>query len=121
MANYAHLKVFKDFYQLTLTIIATIREFPKMYKYTLGSAIQNNIYLILQNIVLSNSTIAAKRSVILLETITQVELLQIQIRLCKDLNCMPGNKAYYKISGELTSILKQLEGWYKLFRIYYSR
>lgn len=109
MAKYDHLKVFKDFYSFSKDSINAVRKFPRIFKYTLGTSIQNNIYEVLKNIVKVNALKEKKE--LLSEIIIDVELLQIQIRLAKDLNCFTKIDTYFYLSEQITNILKQLEGW----------
>lgn len=111
MARYSHLPIYNDFYKLSLIIIQHIRNFPRMFKYTLGSAMQNNIYEILAMIVETNST--KDKQVYIQKMIVKIELLQIQVRLCKDLNCFNKIDSYFYISESIANISKQLEGWRK--------
>ncbi len=111
MAKYDHLKVFKDFYSFSKDSINAIRKFPQMFKYTLGSSIQNNIYEVLKNIVKVNALKEKKE--LLSSLIADVELLQIQVRLAKDLNCFTKMDTYFYLSEQITTVLKQLEGWKK--------
>lgn len=109
MAKYDHLKVFKDFYSLSEASINAIRKFPQMFKHTLGTDIQKNIYVVLKNLVKVNALKEKKE--LLSSLIVDVELLQIQIRLAKDLNCFTKMDTYFYLSEQLTNVLKQLEGW----------
>ncbi|MGC8867962.1 MAG: four helix bundle protein [Elusimicrobiales bacterium] len=112
MAKYEHLKVYKDFYDFSKQMLNSIRKYPKLFKYTLGSSIQEIIYEVLRGIVMVNGMEKKKEK--LSELISYVELLQIQIRLSKDMNCFGDLNMYFNLSQRLTEVLKQLEGWRKM-------
>lgn len=88
-----------------------MRKFPRQFKFTLGVAIQNNICEIFKLIVEVNSL--TQKKTMLQEIIGKAELLQIQIRLSKDLDCFAKIDIYFFLSEQLTTVLKQLEGWKK--------
>lgn len=111
MAKYEHLKVFQDFYAFSKDCNNAIRKFPRMFKYSLGQAIQENIYEILKNIVKVNSL--KNKQELLATIIVDVELLQIQLRMAKDMNCFATMDSYFYLSKQITNVLKQLEAWKK--------
>lgn len=111
MARYGHLKVFKDSYELTKCSLASIRKFPKMFKYTLGSEIQNNMYAILNSIIVANSKIDKSENI--REAITKLEIVQIQMRLAKDMQCFSNTNIWFDLTEKSNIILRQLEGWIK--------
>ena len=108
MARYEHLKVFKDCYDLTLEMVKVSRDFPKMFKYTLGGKIQEDLFAVLSLIQQANS--AREKEPFQSAGILKMELLKIQIRLAKDLQCFSQDK-YLVFIAEVESILRQLEGW----------
>jgi len=111
MAKYSHLKVFKDFYDFSKICLNSIRLYPRLFKYTLGDKIQDNIYHIIEQMVKANSI--NHKYEILSETIVNAELLQIQLRLSKDMHCFVNLNVWVELSNRLILILKQLEGWKK--------
>ena len=111
MARYQHLPVYKDCYDLTVQMLGVIRKFPRVFKYTLGEQIQNNLYSLLSMVVKVNRI--THKDDALTEALFQAELIQIQIRLAKDLNCFTNIKTYLDISNRLVIVSRQLEGWKK--------
>lgn len=111
MAQYQHIKVFQDFYSFSLKLLDSLRRFPQLFKFTLATEIQKNVYNILYLIIKSNATLLKKEY--LAQAVFQGELLQVQLRLSKDLQCFHNLSVYAHLSSELVCILKQLEGWKK--------
>jgi len=111
MARYQHLPVYKDCYDLTVQVLGSVRRFPRVFKYTLGEQIQNNLYSLLSMVIRINSAIHKKE--LLAEAVLETELIQTQIRLAKDLNCFANIKVYLDLSNRLVIIGRQLEGWRK--------
>lgn len=109
MARFGHLKVFKDSYDLTKCILVSIRKFPKMFKYTLGGEIQTNMFEMMSSIIMANS--APEKTTLIFEAIIKLEIVQIQMRLAKDMQCFSNNNVWYDLIIKSNEILKQLEGW----------
>ena len=111
MWYYQDLKVFNDIYLLTKKILEKIRKFPKLFKYTLWDKIQANLYNSISLLIALNPSYDK------IPKITQMiyifELLQVQIRLAKDMKCFSKISDYLEISEDITTILKQLEWWKK--------
>jgi hypothetical protein len=111
MARYQHLPVYKDCYDLTVQVLGAIRRFPRVFKYTLGEQIQNNLYSLLSMVVKINSAVHKKE--LLATAVLETELILTQIRLAKDMRCFANLKVYLDLSNRLVIISKQLEGWRK--------
>lgn len=108
MARYEHLQVFKDCYDLTLGAIQIIRTFPKSFKYSLGNDISQNLFLALTLIQKTNSSFS--KNVFQTECIIKLELIKMQFRLAKDLQCL-SQDAYLSFAEKTENVLRQMEGW----------
>jgi hypothetical protein len=109
MARYQHLPIYKDTYDVTLGLLQSIRSFPRLFKYTLGSEIQKNLYTLLAMIVKVNGLYQKKD--LLTNVSVQVELIQTQIRLARDCQCFKNIQSAIDFSNRLVKISRQVEGW----------
>lgn len=111
MARYDHLPIFKKSYDLCLEIERQIKDFSRDYKYTIGTEIRELAYEIPALIMIANNQHNKKKY--LEELWIKLEKLKLFIRLAFDLKCLKSLKHYEILSGILTEISKQNEGWLK--------
>ncbi len=97
---YQDLPVFADVYKLTLRIFAVTQNFPREYKFTLGSDMKRDALVLLRSIYRINK---ARDKV-------DFELLKLEIRLSADLKILSLKKQAHL--AELTDTIgRQITGW----------
>ena len=105
---YQDLPVFADVYKLTLRIFAVTQDFPREYKFTLGSDMKRDALVLLRSIYRINK---ARDKVAHLESfLDDFELLKLEIRLSADLKILSLRKQAHL--AELTDTIgRQITGW----------
>ncbi|MBI4993966.1 four helix bundle protein [Candidatus Wolfebacteria bacterium] len=111
MAKYDHLPIFKKAYDLCFEIEQQINNFSRDYKYTIGTEIRQISHEIPALIMVANNHYDKKKY--LEELWIKLEKLKLLIRLAFDLKCLKSLKHYELLSGILTEISRQNEGWLK--------
>ena len=108
MALYQDLPVFADVYALTQKIFTVTQDFPREYKFTLGSDMKRDALVLLRSIYRINN---ARDKVEHLEAFRDdFELLKLEIRLAADLKLLSLKKQAH--FAELTDkIGRQITGW----------
>jgi len=108
MALYQDLPVFADVYSLTLRIFAVTQDFPREYKFTLGSDMKRDALVLLRSIYRINK---ARDKVVYLEGfLDDFELLKLEIRLSADLKILSLRKQAHL--AEMTDTIgRQITGW----------
>lgn len=108
MALYQDLPVFADVYALTQKIFTVTQDFPREYKFTLGSDMKRDALVLLRSIYRINK---ARDKVDHLEAfLDDFELLKLEIRLAADLKLLSLKKQAH--FAELTDkIGRQITGW----------
>lgn len=111
MAQYRHLPIYRLTYELLHRVMTVTKDFPREYKFILGSKIKDEVIEMVVLIYRANST-ENKAPVIelFLERLQVVELL---VRLCHDLRVM-STKSYAAIVEMTESLGKQAQGWKKV-------
>ena len=105
---YQDLPVFADVYALTQKIFVVTQDFPREYKFTLGSDMKRDALVLLRSIYRINK---ARDKVDHLEAfLDDFELLKLEIRLAADLKILSLKKQAHL--AELTDkIGRQITGW----------
>ena len=108
MALYQDLPVFADVYALTQKIFVVTQDYPREYKFTLGSDMKRDALVLLRSIYRINK---ARDKVDHLEAfLDDFELLKLEIRLSADLKILSLKKQAHL--AELTDkIGRQITGW----------
>lgn len=108
MALYQDLPVFADVYALTQKIFTVTQDFPREYKFTLGSDMKRDALVLLRSIYRINK--ARDKVDHLEEFLDDFELLKLEIRLCADLKLLSLKKQAHL--AQLTDkIGRQITGW----------
>ncbi len=113
MANYSELPIYKDTYTLVLDIFNLVKEYSKMYKYTLGNSLLNNSLLLLNHLYKANSTVDKMPH--LNDFINTFEIIKVELRLSCDLYATT-IKRQEKILLLMNKIGKQIHGWKKIIK-----
>lgn len=108
MALYTELPLYRDTYQLILSIFEITKEFSKEYKYTLGQDMKRNALQLMRSIYRANKH--SNRKEHLEVFLDELELLKLEIRLCVDMKLLPMRKQAI-LSELLERIGRQVTGW----------
>ncbi len=109
MATYDNLPVYKTTYDLLLLVFATVKEFQKDYKYTLGDKVKEKLIDLIENVYRANSSFENRLSNIK-KARENIEVIRLYIRLCKDLKIV-NLKKFVDTSEKIENISKQLMYW----------
>ncbi len=102
------LPIIRAFYDFMLWMIPKIGKFPRDQRFVLGERMERQLHGILENLIRARYTSA--RRTILEEVNLDLEILRFQIRLAKDLRCLP-IQGYGLAAGHITEIGRQVGGW----------
>jgi hypothetical protein len=102
------LPIIRVFYDFMLWLIPKIAKFPRDQRFVLGERMERQLHAILENLIRARYT-AARRE-ILEQVNLDLEILRFQIRLAKDLRCLP-IKGYGLAAQHITDVGRQIGGW----------
>jgi hypothetical protein len=110
MAQYQHLPIYKQTYDILLRTMAATKEFPREYKFTLGQKIKDELIDLVILIYRANSAMDKKQHI---ESILErVQAIQLLMRLSHDMKIL--SRRHYAALAEMTdSLAKQAQGWLK--------
>ena len=110
MAQYEHLPIYKQTYDLLLRIMTATRNFPREYKYTLGQKLKDEVIELVVLIYRANSVQERQRHISAI--LERVQVVQLMIRLAHDMQILP--RRHYAALAEMTDTLaRQAGGWLK--------
>ena len=110
MAQYEHLPIYKQTYDILLRTLEATKDFPREYKFTLGEKLKNELLEVIVLIYRANSAINKKQHIeSILERIQAVQLL---LRLSHDMKILT-RRNYAALSQMTDSLGKQAQGWLK--------
>ncbi|MFM9964849.1 MAG: diversity-generating retroelement protein Avd [Planctomycetaceae bacterium] len=104
------LPIIHEYYEFLVWFTPKVGKFPREQRFTLGERVELVLYRALE--LLIRARYAQEKIPLLDQLNVELEVLRFQLRLAKDLNCLP-LKAYGDASQKLLSIGKQLGGWRK--------
>ena len=85
MAQYEHLPIYRNAFDLLIYLESTVRNFSKYYKYILGSDLRNIYRKIVRLIIRSNSE---RNKVATLEKVrVEIKELKVFAKICKNVAC----------------------------------
>lgn len=105
-------QVFKDIYDLNLTILQVTKSFPREYKYSLGEELRKSAIHILEKINPLFSNPSIEKVPVIAENISQMQYLRLLVRLAMDVKCMNTQK-FTLLNQQIEKINKQLFAWQK--------
>ncbi len=110
MAQYQHLPIYKQTYDILLRTMVATKDFPREYKFTLGQKIKDELIELVVMIYRANTAISKKQHI---ESILErVQAIQLLMRISHDIKVLPRN--HYAALSQMTDILgKQAQGWLK--------
>ena len=110
MAQYQHLPIYKQAYDILLRTLVATKDFPREYKFTLGEKLKNEIVELVVHIYRANSAINKKQHIeSILERIQAIHLL---LRLSSDMKILT-RRNYAALSQMSDGLGKQAQGWLK--------
>ncbi len=113
MAQYEHLPIYKQTYDILLRTMTATKNFPREYKYTLGQKIKDELIDIVILIYRANS--AKNKEQHIQEIMERIQAVQLLMRLSHDMKILP--RRHYAALSEMTENLgKQAQGWLKSSR-----
>lgn len=110
MAQYQHLPIYKQTYDILLRTMTATKDFPREYKYSLGQKIKDELIELVVTIYRANSAADKVRHI---ESILErVQAIQLMMRLSHDMHILP--RRHYAALSEMTdSLARQAQGWLK--------
>lgn len=110
MAQYEHLPIYKQTYDILLRIMTATKDFPREYKYTLGQKLKDEVMELVVLIYRANS--AKDKQAHVAQIVERVQVIQLMIRLAHDIRILP--RRHYAALAEMTdSLARQAGGWLK--------
>ena len=110
MAQYEHLPIYKQTYDLLLRIMTATKNFPREYKYTLGQKLKDEVIELVVLIYRANSV--RDKEMHISAILERVQVVQLMIRLAHDMKILP--RRHYAALAEMTDTLaRQAGGWLK--------
>ena len=110
MAQYEHLPIYKQTYDLLLRIMTATKNFPREYKYTLGQKLKDEVIELVVLIYRANSV--RDKETHISAILERVQVVQLMIRLAHDMKILP--RRHYAALAEMTDTLaRQAGGWLK--------
>ena len=110
MARNDELPVIRAFYDFILWLSPKIANFPRDYRFVLGERMERQLYAILENLI--RAKYRRVRKAVLEDVNLDLEILRFQVRLAKDLRCLP-LKSYGQAAEQITDIGRQVGGWHR--------
>lgn len=110
MAQFEHLPIYRQSFNLLVEFHKLLPNFPKKYKFTIGSEIINDLTKGIVMIIQTNRK--NEKSYLLEDLILLFEKVKLQIRLLKSLEVI-SKELYFNLSDKIIQILKQCERWRK--------
>ncbi len=110
MAQYSHLPIFVKTYEVVKLVYRIVRQFRKEYKYSLGVELQQIIWQILDEIIITNSLsdIQKKEGI---ERISQLfDKFKIRFRFAYEMTLISSEK-FGKAHKEFEEIGRMIGGW----------
>jgi hypothetical protein len=110
MAIYDTLPVYKQSYDLLMQTVQLIPSFPKTYKYSLGTPLQEALIALILLIFKANT--ATQKADYLHQSREKVEEIRLLFRLVNDLKLL-SLKEFVDVQVMIESVSKQVCGWEK--------
>lgn len=102
--------IITKYYDYLLYLLPQVIKYPKSYRYTLGSRLENTSFDVLE--ILLEAVYSKNKATLLKQANIKIEKLRYFVRLSKDLKVI-SLKKYEVISNLLNEIGSQLGGWIK--------
>jgi hypothetical protein len=110
MAQYEHLPIYKQTYDILLRTMTATKDFPREYKYTLGQKIKDELTELVILIYRANSARDKRQHIE--QILERVQAVQLLMRLSHDIKILP-RRHYAALSKMTDGLAKQAQGWLK--------
>jgi len=110
MAQYQHLPIYKQTYDILLRTMTATKDFPREYKYTLGQKIKDELIELVVVIYRANSAADKERHI--QSILERVQAIQLMMRLSHDMRIL-SRRNYAALSEMTDSLARQAQGWLK--------
>lgn len=108
MAQYQHLPIYKQTYDILLRTLTATKDFPREYKYTLGQKMKDELTELVIMIYRANS--ATDKDHHIQSILERVQAVQLLMRLSHDMHIL--SRRHYAALSEMTdSLARQAQGW----------
>jgi hypothetical protein len=102
------LVIISKVYDLVLWSCLHIGKFPRNHRFVLGERLEQRLYELLETLITAKYT--RERAALLKQANLTIEILRFQMRLAKDLQCLPTNSFGHAIR-QLDEIGRMVGGW----------
>ena len=110
MAQYQHLPIYKQTYDILLRSMVATKDFPREYKFTLGQKLKDELIELVVMIYRANTAINKKEHID--SILERVQAVQLLMRLSHDIKILP--RGHYAALSQMTDMLgRQAQGWLK--------
>lgn len=110
MAQYQHLPIYKQTYDILLRTMVATKAFPREYKYTFGQKLKDELIELVVMIYRANS--AANKTQHIESILERIQAIQLLMRLSHDIKVLA--RGHYAALSEMTDTLgRQAQGWLK--------
>jgi hypothetical protein len=110
MKKHDELVVITKTYDFILWSCHHVSRFPREHRFVLGERLENRLYDLLETLLQAKYT--RTRQALLDRANLQLETLRFQVRLAKDLQCLP-TKSYGFAAKAINEIGRLVGGWRK--------
>ena len=111
MARYEHLNVYKEVYNLSVTLFIKVSKFDRNYKFTIWNRLIDKSIEVLELIIFINSLETKDRKSYFLELEKWLERLTILINIANDLKLFWKLKTYLGMLEILVKVKKMVKCW----------
>ena len=112
MAIYSSLPVYKDAYQLMISLYGFTKNMSREYKYTLGERIKNESTDLILLIYQTNRENSQEKRDAINDAKIKVETIRLLVRMCHDLKLCK-LRTFVNISEKVDTVSKQITAWSK--------
>ena len=109
MAQYEHLPIYKNAFDLLLYFEKIVAKFSRYNKYIHGSALRNTAREVIILIIRANNS--DRKLPVLEELRIKLEELKVQIRICKEIRAFANFNSFETSINQVINIARQNEGW----------
>jgi hypothetical protein len=110
MAQIKHLPIYRVSYNLLDEVVKATSDFPKRFKYNLGTKLCDECAELVVFVYKANSN--KKKSFFIEQILERMQVLELILRLCKDLRLLTV-KQFSEIVTLTDNIARQAQGWLK--------
>jgi hypothetical protein len=111
VAQYQHLPIYKQTYDILLRTMVATKDFPREYKYTLGQKLKDELIELVVMIYRANS--ARDKSQHISEIMERIQAIHLIMRLSHDMRIL--SRRHYAALAQMTeSLARQAQGWFNV-------